>query len=213
MKRKTLIAIMLLFITMLSGCSYPISRGISHGINHVYGYSNFIPHDYDKNYSYDPNYNFLTEFQYTDADYVYMLCDGLIPYKDTIEIGFIYIVYEKTIYEEAKAYSLGLCKIDESLKFDYNDYHFNAICRSFAEIPDFEYLRETFPYVSRIFCYNDEKNTLIFADFILKGKGKEKYSKTYEDDGYLVMIMSLCDFYDFDAEDPYITDNIELKTF
>ena len=210
--------IAIMSIMFLNGCGLFVSKGLEHGFDERFlrQHVKFVPHISDSR-----SKSFLELYKYVDGDYLHMLYETGLPYENTIEIEFIYLLYDDETYDPAKQFLLEKSYCDYNLQFDYNEYHFIVISRGYrddlnsvdAKNVDYDYIEEIFPFRARMLCCNDKNRTLIIMDNILNGKGRALVEDVYREDGFVGYLHKCYDFFDFDAETPHISEDVEIKTF
>lgn len=187
MKKKKLITLLLLCLLLvccISSCTPYSSNSLDDYIKKLegsgYGFSEVEIDDVD---TFLPSKTFLIDYKYTIGTYNYKdygLAKG-------IELVILTLEHNDIIYIDAKNYCDSHMDLSLTNTFQVNNYYFaeNMAHPKHYGYGKYSHLNEKgenkhFPRWFTMFCYNDDKNTLIFLGF----------SDSYQKDGEKNKILS-----------------------
>lgn len=96
------------------------------------------------------------------------------------EIGILYVVFDESVYEEVKQFSLQHIEISEDKSYSYNGYRFFVDTKTYnyhtSAAKQLEFLQMT--------AFNDEKDVILFLGFYIWGNsdGMQTLQKLTEGD-------------------------------
>ncbi len=158
----------------------------------------------------DKNPILLFKYNNIDSNFVYTLDEDNLLYN-TKESVLSYIVYDKELYEIAKAELLLATNVSDIYQYEYKDYKFflnlNRKIEQGESIESIKSIEYDFCHLFNMICYNDQKNLLLSIGFSyspdsLQAKNNDKSTLIYTDIG--AFLKEYFYYYDFDAETPSI---------
>lgn len=184
--KKIISSLFLIFVLFsLSSCGVIERTGIANydKNNSEFGISsNLLPAD-----------NYLQEFEYIEGDYQY-IDKGLLKRETEI----MYLVYQKDIYNVAKAFILDNSILSQTNNYSYNDYMFYENIGRKENINS-NIINDEFPYRFNMIAFNDDKNTIVFMGLRISSENINETDEqllTFED--MRAFLEEYFSFYDFD---------------
>lgn len=183
MKKATLIITLLIVVCTLFSCNMPkpeanasensiIEQKVYTDIYETVGIENFNKFDGPSEMNIDilPSDDFIENFEYVDAQYVYRECyEG---WWDVIadEKSIVVIKYDESNYMAAKEFCLNEMNLSETYTLQYNNYVFKenvATAIRYCTYSDDGV--HSFPQRFNMVAYNDNLNTLVFFGCFFSG--------------------------------------------
>ena len=163
---------LILFIACSSACFnlidsvFPAFSDMIEGPNFytTEGLSNYEQYSSMGTLDFLPNQEKIWEkYPYVEGDFYYYQ-DSLIK-SNGKEVGILYVIFDESVYEEAKQFSLEHIEISDDKSYLYNGYRF------FVDVKTYNYHHSNIsqPEFLQMTAFNDEKNVILFLGFYIWG--------------------------------------------
>ena len=155
--KKRICCMLITILILLSGCSS--SKGHLQGIEL---FAMDYPSEYELNVCIIPSEDFLSEYEYIDADYSFTyVYDGLIFWHD-VETSVLSIKYSPSVYGQAKDFCLEEMMLTSAPIVEYNGFVFYD---NFELAAAQNRTVHIFPGWFNLFAYNDNTKELPFLGY------------------------------------------------